>query len=120
MTNDISTEITYSLIFFTFGLIVGIGYIFTAKLEKIIKIKVLEYLTDCLFVTVCFILFYKFYISVLDGVLYFYEIIFFLLGLCVAIKYIGKILNNLVIFYNKKQPKALKKLNLKIKNIIKK
>ena len=120
MTNNIATEITYSLLFFAYGILVGFGYYVTGKIEKRIKIKAIEYLVDCLFVTICFIVFYKFYVSFLDGVLYFYELIFFLLGLGVQIKYIDKILNFMVVLHIKNCPKALIKLHDKIKNIIKK
>lgn len=114
---NVITEITNSLIFFGYGLICSLLYYLINRIEAKLHPKILRYILDCIYVTLCFIPFFYFYVNVLDGVLKLYELIFFVLGFAIYSKYIHAIFNN--IFLVKTPPKFAKILD-KIKSFISK
>lgn len=112
---NVITELTYAIIFFSYGIICSLLYNICTRIEKRLNPKLLRYILDAIYVTICFIPFFYFYVNVLDGILKLYELIFFIFGFAVYYKYIHRIFCNILLI---KKPPILDKIITKIKSII--
>lgn len=112
-------EATLSIIFFGYGIACCFMYYVTEILAKITHSSALiTYLYDCAYVVICFMPFYYFYVNFLDGVLHFYQVIFFIAGLVFYNKVLHNISKKFVGFYQKHRPNILGRLTQKIKHFL--
>ena len=119
MGQNAAVELNYVMIFFSYGILCGFLYHVIDVVCKILHTKkIIGYIVDCIYVTCCYIPFFHYYVNELDGILHFYQAIFFVVGLVFYFKYIAVLDRKVIIFSKRSCPKKLKDAFMHIKNIL--
>lgn len=111
MGQNVGLEVTYGLIYFAFGLISAFLYKSFNGLGKFFNFpRFFGCIFDIVAVSVCFAVFFYFYVNYQDGILRFYQVVFFLLGISVYVKFVEAFLRKIINRLKKSCPTKLRQL----------
>lgn len=121
MGQNVGVEVTFGLIYFAFGLISALLYKSFNRLGKFFCFpRFFACILDVVSACICFTVFFYFYVNYQDGILRFYQAVFFLLGISVYVKFVDALLRKVINRLKKSCPSKLRQLFSKLTILLKK